>query len=83
MFRRMFIAPVLRPADRLQMLSRSRQTPAAVIALFESEEIADAALHDLGTEVLQRASAGVRMLTPAPGLREMLYAAGALLVVAD
>lgn len=55
---------------------------APLIALYESEEAAEAALPCLGeVRVLGQSSSGVRMLAPAPGLRETLYASGALLVV--
>jgi hypothetical protein len=71
-----------RPALAPETLLGPHAVEAPLIALFESEEAALAALLHLGgTRILQRPSAGVRMLAPMPRLRETLYAAGALLVV--
>jgi hypothetical protein len=71
-----------RPALAPDTLLGTHAVEAPLIALFESEEAALAALPRLGgARVLRRPSAGVRMLAPMPGLRETLYAAGALLVV--
>lgn len=73
-------------ATRPSLAPEPRSIPCAVetalIALYESEEAAEAALPRLeGIRVLGQSSSGVRMLAPAPGLRETLYATGALLVV--
>jgi hypothetical protein len=54
---------------------------APVVALFESEAAARAASVRTGARMLRHASHGVMTLAPARGLREDLYAAGALLVV--
>ncbi len=71
-----------RPGHSPETLSGSHKAEAPLIALFENEETAEAALHHLsGARVVRHPAAGVRMLAPAPGLREMLYAAGAMLVV--
>jgi hypothetical protein len=82
MVRAMLTNTATRPVCVPKPLPGSRAVDAAVIALFESEEAAQAALPRLdGIRVLGQSASGVRMLAPAPGLRETLYATGALLVV--
>jgi hypothetical protein len=82
MFRAMFTATAARPSLAPETLLGPLAVEAPLIALYESEEAAEAALPRLGDiRVLGQSSSGVRMLAPAPGLREILYATGALLVV--
>ncbi|MFC7551703.1 hypothetical protein ACFQU7_04380 [Pseudoroseomonas wenyumeiae] len=70
------------PFPRVRNAARPRAVEAPLIALYENEAAAEAALPRLGSiRVLGQSSSGVRMLAPAPGLRETLYASGALLVV--
>lgn len=54
---------------------------APILALFEDQAAAQAATARTGARMLRRAAHGVLTFAPAPGLREDLYAAGALLVV--
>jgi hypothetical protein len=82
MLRAMFTATAARPSLAPETLPGFRAVEAPMMALYESEEAAEAALPHLGAfRVLGQSSSGVRMLAPAPGLRETLYATGALLVV--
>jgi hypothetical protein len=83
MVRAMLTNTAIRPSFIPKPLPGSRAVDAAaMIVLFESEEAAQAALPRLGgIRVLGQSASGVRMLAPAPGLRETLYATGALLVV--
>ncbi|MBC9177547.1 hypothetical protein [Pseudoroseomonas ludipueritiae] len=78
----MFTATATRPFLAPEPRPGRHAVEAPLIALYESEEAAEAALPHLGgIRVLGQSSSGVRMLAPAPGLRETLYASGALLVV--
>jgi hypothetical protein len=71
-----------RPAKPHETLRGPYGVDAPMIALFENEHTARLAVLNLTeARVLRHPRPGVRMLAPAPGLRETLYAAGALLVV--
>ncbi|WP_147426093.1 hypothetical protein [Teichococcus wenyumeiae] len=78
----MLTATATRPSLASETLRGPCAVEAPLIALYENEAAAEAALPRLGSiRVLGQSSSGVRMLAPAPGLRETLYASGALLVV--
>lgn len=73
--------PTARPAMPAETLRGTPGLDAPLIALFPSDSVAGAALRHAGATLLRKKSAGVVMLAPGPGLREKLYAAGAMLVV--
>ena len=73
--------PSHRPALPPQTLRHAGEIEAPVVALFESEAAAQAATARTGARTLRRPASGVLTFAPMPGLREDLYAAGALLVV--
>jgi hypothetical protein len=69
------------PALPAETLRHAGMVDAPIIALFENEAAAQAAGARTGARLLRRAAQGVMTCAPAPGLREDLYDAGALLVV--
>lgn len=73
--------PSHRPALPPQTLRHAGEVDAPVVALFESEAAAQAASTRTVARTLRRSGGGVLTFAPTPGLREDLYAAGALLVV--
>ncbi|EHM00053.1 hypothetical protein HMPREF9946_02747 [Acetobacteraceae bacterium AT-5844] len=70
-----------RPAASHETLIGRGQIEAPIVALFENAAMAEAAILHTGATVLGDRSPGVVMLAAAQGLRERLYAAGAMLVV--
>ncbi|MFC4169256.1 hypothetical protein [Teichococcus aestuarii] len=70
-----------RPAPSPENLRRAGSIEAPLIALFDSSVAAGDALRSAGATLWREASPGVVILAPLPGLREKLYAAGAMLVV--
>ncbi|MCI0756365.1 hypothetical protein [Teichococcus vastitatis] len=52
-----------------------------LVVLFNDELAADRCISELSLAVLEQRGAGVRILAAEPGLREALYAAGAVLVL--
>jgi hypothetical protein len=70
-----------RPASSPETLRSAGPVEAPLVALFDSAAGAEAALLSTGARLLRNRSPGVIMVAPQPGLRESLYAAGALLVV--
>jgi hypothetical protein len=70
-----------RPGQSHETLRRNGLVDAPLVALFDSSDTAWAAVRHTGAQVLRDRSTGVLMLAPSGGLRERLYAAGALLVV--
>jgi hypothetical protein len=82
MIKPMFITPTAhRPAMPPETLRGMAGVEAPLVALFDTAENARAAVRSTGARLLRDASPGVVMVAPASGLRERLYAAGAMLVV--
>lgn len=78
----MYLAPSsARPAASPETLISRGGAEAPMLALFENAATAQAAILHTGARVLRDNSPGVVMLVPDQGLRERLYAAGAMLVV--
>jgi hypothetical protein len=78
----MYFAPShARPAASHETLIGQGGAEAPMLALFENAATAHAAILHTGARVLRDKSPGVVMLMPDNGLRERLYAAGAMLVV--
>lgn len=69
--------PVLPPAT----IHRAAGPEAPLVALFEDEDAAARARAETVGRLLGSPSGGVLTFAAAPGLREDLYAAGALLVM--
>jgi hypothetical protein len=76
----MYLAPT-RPAQPFESASISDSNETMLLALFEDAAMASAAIRHTGARLLREASPGVVMLAADQGLRERLYAAGAMLVV--
>ena len=70
-----------RPVPSTEPLPASGSFDAPVVALFESRDGAAAALVRAGVTQWREISSGVVAMPPLCGLRDRLYAAGALLVV--
>jgi hypothetical protein len=70
-----------RPSRSPKTLRAAGLVEAPLVALFDSQAGADAALASTGGRLLSNRSQGVITMAPAAGLRESLYAAGAMLVV--
>lgn len=71
-----------RPAAPGEILPAAGSIDSPLIALFDSGKPVQEALRRAGAVRWQESSPGVVAVAPLPGLRERLYAAGALLVVA-
>lgn len=70
-----------RPAPSPESLRQAGPIEAPLVALFDSAAAAGEALRAAGATLWREDSPGVVTLAPGPGLREKLYAAGAMLVV--
>jgi hypothetical protein len=70
-----------RPSRSPETLRPTGLVEAPLVALFDSQAGAEAALASIGGRLLSNRSQGVITMEPAAGLRESLYAAGAMLVV--
>lgn len=70
-----------RPATSPETLRDAGPIESPLVALFETAPSAEAALRSAGAVALRHGGDGVVLLAPLPGLRERLYAAGAMLVV--
>lgn len=70
-----------RPAPSPESLRAAGPIDSPLIALFDSSGAASDALREAGATLWREDAPGVIVLAPGPGLREKLYAAGAMLVV--
>jgi len=70
-----------RPAAPAEILPPAGSIDSPLIALFDSGKPVQEALRRAGVLQWRESSPGVVALAPQPGLRERLYAAGAMLVV--
>jgi hypothetical protein len=70
-----------RPAAPQDTLRHAGLIEAPVVALFEDAELASAAPARVSASAWRHRTPCVVVLAPEPGLRERLYAAGAILVV--
>ncbi|HWL82664.1 MAG TPA: hypothetical protein VNR89_17080 [Roseomonas sp.] len=75
------MTPLPRPSLSAETLPTRDSIETPMVALFEDAGAASAALRRAGLTRWRQSSPGVVVLAPLPGLREQLYAAGALLVV--
>ncbi|MBI0434346.1 hypothetical protein [Roseomonas sp. KE0001] len=77
------IAPLIahRPAPPVETAFGPAGREAPLVVLFADAAAAEGALRRAGARLLRHRSGGVVTVEPSPGLRERLYAAGALLVV--
>ncbi|MXP65655.1 hypothetical protein E0493_20095 [Roseomonas sp. M0104] len=75
------MTPLPRPSLSAETLPARGNIESPMVALFEDACSASAALRRAGLTRWRQSSPGVVVLAPLPGLREQLYAAGALLVV--
>ncbi|MFC3126578.1 hypothetical protein ACFOD4_16055 [Pseudoroseomonas globiformis] len=70
-----------RPAPATEPLPALGSFDTPIVALFDTAASASVALQRAGVTLWREASPGVVAMAPHPGLREQLYAAGAMLVV--
>ncbi|MCQ4161113.1 hypothetical protein NON00_14405 [Roseomonas sp. GC11] len=70
-----------RPTISPETLRDAGSIEAPLVALFDTPLAADEGIRAAGATPLRQYAPGVVILAPRPGLRERLYAAGAMLVV--
>ncbi|WP_419896285.1 hypothetical protein [Roseomonas sp. USHLN139] len=74
-------APLPRPSAPHDTLRNAGLIESPVVALFDDAELASAAPRRVSATEWRHRTPRVVVLAPDPGLRERLYAAGAILVV--